>query len=324
MGDYNLCTLQRTGSAHRVCQDRLSVLREGDRLLLVAADGHGGRPYARSGLGARFACAAAMAVLRQTDENVLAAVKDRYDAMVAKHLAMRPPQPWEAERLGDLPPSALYGATLLAAVLTKEDTRVYQLGDGEIHALKQDGTFFPSLPEDEGCHGSMTTSLANGREVAVAHARQSRYPEPAAALMLFTDGCDGGMLQAAAGLAKPSSLQEQLEAMLRRTNRGDDQTFLLAYDPEAVEKASFRENLTHVLQTLQAESKRNKRECREREDYEQLHSYLQLAARKAARMSRRNSPELEAYLQTLKPGYERYEQLRARFAAEERNRPSAG
>lgn len=315
---YNMFAWQKTGSAHCTCQDRYRALRLEDRLILVVADGHGGRPYTRSALGADFGCSAAVAALREEVEggDIPAAIKDRYDAMVAEHLACHPLEDDELERVGDLPHPVVYGTTLLAAVLTLDSTELYQLGDGEIHILKADGTFFPALPDDDGCRGNMTTSLANNREFALSHFRHARYQEPTAALMMFSDGCDGGLLRAAAGLAEPPALLAHLENMLHRTNHGDDQTFLLTYDPGIVEKDSFREGLSAALQTMRAEAKRRKREQRDWEEYKRLCSYLNLALRKANRMARRNDPELEAYMKALKPSYKRYMQLRARFGAE--------
>lgn len=311
MNCYHIRTLQRAGSAHRGCQDRYRVLRREDRLILLVSDGHGGRPYTRSGLGARFACAAAEAVLRkETDSDFIpAAIKDRYDAMVAKHLALRPLEDWEAERLGSLPQPAVYGATLLAAVITPTATELFQLGDGEIHALKADGTFFPGLPADGDCQGNLTTSLAHNREFALRHFRTVRYPEPAAGLMLFSDGCEGGVHQSAVGLADLPALDTHLENMLHITNHGDDQTFLLTWNPEIVDTEPFRNTLTEALQVMAEETRRKKQEMRDLEEYTQLRSYLNLAVRKARRLAQRSAPELDAYLTKLKSSYDRYMQL---------------
>lgn len=314
---YTLSSRQKTGSAHRSCQDRFRVARNEGRLALIQADGHGGRPYTRSGLGARFACAAAEKVLMSglSDEKIPAAVKILYDSMVKKHLAFRPLADWEQERVGSRPHEAVYGATLLAAVLTPDSTLCLQLGDGEIHALKADGTFFPSLPEDEGCCGNLTTSLANSRSLALRSFRLVRWPESAAAVMMFTDGCEGGMLQVAAGLADLPSLDAHLEEMLRSTNHGDDQTFLMAYDAAAVQVPAFQETLTGILHDMQEAARCAKQELRDREEYAELSSYLQLALRKAKRMSRKGVPELRDYLAKLKPSYERYLQLQAKLDA---------
>lgn len=315
MMHYNITSVRKTGSAHRVCQDRFRTVCDQDRLILIAADGHGGRPYTRSGLGARFACAAAEAALRAgiDDGSIPAAIKDRYDAMVAKHLALRPLEAWELERLGGRARREVYGATLLAAMITPDSTLLVQLGDGEIHALKEDGTFFPRLPDDSACRGNLTTSLCNSRAFALDSFRVIRYPEPAAALMMFTDGCEGGLLQAASGVADLPCLQAHLDAMLRTTNHGDDQTFLLAVDAGAVEQAAFRDTLTAALEDMKAAAKRARQEARDREDYMQLCSYMSLALRRANRMKQKNDPELEVFLQKLKPSYERYLQLQARF-----------
>lgn len=303
---------QRTGSAHRFCQDRYRVIRCGDRLILVAADGHGGRPYVRSGLGARIACAAAEAALagQMDPAEIPAAIKDHYDALVTKHLALRPLESWELERLGDRPAAEAYGTTLLAAVITPSCTGLMQLGDGDLHALGFDGAFLSGLTEDTNCRGNLTTSLANGRDHVLARFRTAWFDQPAAAVVMFTDGCEGGLLRAVEAVAAPSGPEEELQCLLRETARGDDQTVLLACVPEITGDEEFRVALAGHLAQMREDLRRQRQKRRERVELAELENYLLLAMRKAERMSKANDPGLMEYLEKLRPSILRMNELR--------------
>lgn len=312
MADHIVHIFQRTGAAHRFCQDRYRVIRHGDRLVLAAADGHGGRPYVRSSLGARIACAAAEAALTgQLDPaEIPAAIKDRYDALVARHLALRPLEGWELERLGDRPPAEAYGTTLLAALITPTRTGLVQLGDGDLHALGFDGAFLPGLAGDDNCRGNLTTSLANSRDHVLARFRTAWYEHPAAAVVMFTDGCDGGLLQAVEAVAAPSGPEQELHRLLRETSRGDDQTVLLVYAPEITGDEEFRAALAGHLARMREELRRKRQERRDRVEYSELQNYLLLALRKAERMNKANDPGLMEYLEKLRPSILRMTELR--------------
>ena len=311
MTGYDVRSLQETGSAHRSCQDRYRIIRDEDRLILICADGHGGKAYTRSGLGARFVCAAAAEILRANtpDAQVAGAIKARYDRMVAAHLARRPLEDWEWNRLGQRPPHVVYGTTMLAAVITRTGLAMYQLGDGDIHAIRCDGSFFPPMADDSGCQGNLTTSFANSADVVARHFRMQRYDEPAAALVMFSDGCEGGLTPAVTGLLDLPALQTHLEDTLDQTRHGDDQTLLVAYHPATVYAAPFQEALTATLEARHREEKRRKQELRHRAELIELRTYLSLAIRRAEQMEARGAPELAEFLERLAPCYERYNRL---------------
>ena len=316
MNQYCIHSKQSSGSAHSFCQDHYRVLRHGDHLILVVADGHGGTAYTRSDIGASFACAAAEAVLLDGTEpaSVPAAIKDRYDAMVADHLNRHPLCQWETDHLGDTPPHGVYGATLLAAVLSDQGTDLYQLGDGEIHTLNQAGAFLPELPADDHCQGNLTSSLANNRDFVLNHFRVSHCDIPVAAIMLFSDGCDGGFLQIAQALTDPENLKSHLQAVFHRTDRGDDQTLLLAYDPEIIADESFQLCLRSAVQTAQAEARKATKAEQDRLELARLREYLSKALGIAQQMQRTGNPSLPVFLETIKPSYRRFEALTAQYS----------
>ena len=310
--NYTATALRHTGSAHRMCQDRCRMERRGDRLILTAADGHGARPFVRTGLGARFACTAAVRVLGDglPAEDVPAAIKRRYDTMVARHLEFRPLAPWELQRLDGRPPEAAYGTTLMAVSITEAGTALYQLGDGEVHIFDADGQLMDPLPADEQCQGHLTSSLCSSKSSSLASFRMAVHPIPAAAVLMFTDGCEGGLIRAAAALTAPEILEEGLLGMFAATRHGDDQTCLAAFDAEIVSGETFQAGLHWTLDNLRAKAKHQRQEQSERAELAQLQSYLSLALQKARRMA---SGESKSYLNSLRPSVERYSMLRKKY-----------
>lgn len=311
MKHYLIHPLQKRGSRHSFCQDYYVTAHHEKRMILVVSDGHGAATYTRSGWGANFACNAMVEVLQSgiAPADVPAAVKDLYDVLVAEHLAEHPLADWEVERVGNDPHCAVYGATLLAACITPNGTDLYQLGDGEIHALDASGSFLPALPEDELCRGNLTTSIAHNRDFALKHFRTMHYDAPVTAIMLMSDGCDGGFLRTANALSDTPQLENTLRAMLRTTDRGDDQTVLLAYDPGAVNTEDFHHGLTDAVLEAQKKARRARKAMRELEELEQLRCFLNLAYRNIERMRAESNPRLQAYADSLVPSYERFMQL---------------
>jgi hypothetical protein len=81
-----------------------------------------------------------------------------------------------------------YGATLLLAVLAEGWVLVAQIGDGDVVALRADGTVEVPVPGDPTLDGHYTTSLC--QETAVGSFRVAVIDDVAAlvALLLATDG----------------------------------------------------------------------------------------------------------------------------------------
>lgn len=313
---YVARNLQRTGSAHELCQDRCRVFCDGNRIILSAADGHGNTAYSRSAQGAFFAANAAVEVLQNetAGADVPAAIKDRYDQQVANHLRYLPLDPQELMRLGNRPQTAAYGTTLLAVRVGADGTDVFQMGDGEIYLFGPDGTLLPELPKDEHCKGNFTSSLSYPRGKALRCFRHLHIPRIATAVMMFTDGCEGGLEKACAGLMEPEKLDACLEEMVSATDHGDDQTCLLVFDADAVAEDTFRKGLVKTLEGIREAARRERRLRRACEEFLQLQEYLTKAVNKAGRM---RPHEASAFLRTLQPDMDRYEQLAAFLGSQE-------
>lgn len=266
MSTRKLMNIKRLGGRtaelkrYKPCQDYGMVIKHGAATIILAADGHGGSPYARSQLGSRIVCGAAARLLTQgvPHEEFPARLKAEFDRLTAKHLRFRPVTQDERERLRvlrrncsepvELPEQVLYGTTFLAAVLEPESCRAYRLGDGEVHLMKRDGTFFPMLPADPACKGNVTSSMIYSSESALEHFASVRFDEPAAAAFVFTDGYrhiltrpnDALRLFGCTGADERGRM---LDDVLKRGFRRDDQTFIFAFDADTVNTPEFRSGL---------------------------------------------------------------------------------
>lgn len=301
MTGYTLHTRTLQGSSHKKarnkpCQDRLLVRQSEDALLLAVADGHGGTPYCRSGFGARLACQAAAAVLLSSggldDRQAAAALKDKFDSLVRKHLAFRPLSGEEKFLLCGRPDASAYGTTLLAAVIRTEGTAVYQIGDGGIYLLDEKGRFLPALTEDSDCSGCITSSMAYDNDRYMNHIRIRHYPGRPAAAMLFSDGYGFSSplpWQAACILRQPDQLESALDQLLRQGDHGDDQSFILACAPNKIAAPAFWEG-------LDAEETKGKLAMRLeelQEEYERRHCWLELALQKGRRLQKQPTQDEE-------------------------------
>ena len=288
MADYTIITRQTRGvlhqRRHQLCQDSMTVFPDQDALVLAVADGHGGSLYTRSGLGARIACKAVRLLATfQTKQQAVTEVKSCFDRLVEKHLAFRPLPDDQKKLLNGQPDSTVYGTTLVAAVIREEETILYQIGDGGVFLLNERGRFLPPLAADSDCIGSCTSSLVYTRERYLEHIRISHCAGRPAAIMLFTDGINFSSStpwKAACLLRAPDKLETTVDQLLANSGHGDDQTFILAYDPDKVSSPAF-------LTGLDAEEQRGQREQKLsilQEQKKQLECWLQLALQKGRRM----------------------------------------
>ena len=285
----------RTGSSHitrhKPCQDRLCHVQTHDFTLVAVADGHGSPEYSRSGIGARFAVYAAQKVLPSDapDEEVVADIKWLYDHMVARHMARHPLSEREMGLLSAarLHPVAAYGCTLAVAVIdyAHNSTTRYCLGDSGVFCIGADGRFPPSMPEDPACVGSATSSMCQSPETVKQHFR-IQHLGIMAAVGVYSDGAEAEDWRAAEVLfskgdeASEESMENRVEKLLKLTDHGDDQTYVLAVDPEAVTTDAFQAGVAeevhrgHQLLAL----------TRGVEKRKQMETYLRLLLGKAKRL----------------------------------------
>lgn len=311
----------RTGSSHimrhKPCQDRLCCVQTPDFTLLAVADGHGSPEYSRSGIGARFAVYAAQKVLPSDapDEEVVADIKWLYDHMVARHMGRHPLSDREMALLSAarLHPVAAYGCTLAVAVIdyAHNSTTRYCLGDSGVFCIDTSGHFPPPLPEDPACVGSATSSMCQSPETVKQHFRiQHLDGSIMAAVGVYSDGAEAEEWRAAEALfstgddeASEASMETRVEKLLKMCDHGDDQTFVLAVDPEAVTTDDFQAGLAEEIhrghQLLAVTRGVEKRK--------QMETYLRLLLDKAKRLS--GSEAVKFKDEVLRPAAEEFAAL---------------
>jgi hypothetical protein len=159
---------------------------DGGPRILAVADGHGSAKSFRSGRGAVFAVRVTLDLLGDfarayQDKNVSLSGVDRAAAVdlprsivekwKEKVHADRRNRPFTADELDpldlaarravDAEPLVVYGATLLAVLLTERFLLYLQLGDGDILTVAADGRVTRPLPPDERLFANETTSLCS-------------------------------------------------------------------------------------------------------------------------------------------------------------------
>jgi serine/threonine protein phosphatase PrpC len=237
-------------------------------LALAVADGHGSPRCFRSDLGARLAVDSALAALfalaemlgpvsqdaapsPDAAETLARTVADRWNAAVDADLAARPLTAAELETLAaaqgeaaraalEAHPRLAYGTTLLAVLIAESFLLYFQLGDGDILAVADDGQVSRPVPRDPRLFANETTSLSGPeawRDARVV-VQVAAGPSPAL-ILLSTDGyanafrddqefCQVGpdllALLRAEGLDQVAALLPDWLAEASREGSGDDVT----------------------------------------------------------------------------------------------------
>jgi len=155
-------------------------------IILVVADGHGGKSYFRSGKGAALAIETSLDVCKGLEKVPWDDIKDK---KIIDFLCRDIVQKWlekvnsdiqanpftEEEKsllkikkgssskrpggLNNIDLISAYGSTLITAVLHETYVLYLQLGDGDILTVAEDGNIDKPLPEDKRLFGNETTSL---------------------------------------------------------------------------------------------------------------------------------------------------------------------
>ncbi len=257
-------------------QDALRWLPEsgaGVPVIVAVADGHGSAKCFRSDRGAMLAVLTATetlaefvvnqdaaptltAVKRLAEETLPQQMVRRWQAAVEADLEHDPVREDEwgqlAEREGEATvarvaekPLLVYGATLLAALVTREYLLFLQLGDGDILTVSDELEVQRPLPGDRRLFANETTSLSGKqawRDFRLAF--QALSGPPPALTLLTTDGYpnsfrdDQGFLQVGADLVELiradglDAVRANLEVWLSEASAagsGDDITVALVW-----------------------------------------------------------------------------------------------
>lgn len=228
------------------CQDRSRAWTDGRAGAIAAADGHGGREYARSAVGAKRAATISLKWLRlalsrwrTVDHKKLAFLSGRilreWRVSCRKHFRAHPLTASERARLGphdgQFRPS-LYGATLLYAAMTPGFCFISQIGDGlGLRLGAADEADFP-VPDDPRLCGQCTTSLCDAGAKGEFRHWLSNRPGGTRAILLCTDGVADSYAPASLAL-----FGEKIAAVWRE-NRAQGCEQLRAWLPELSRRGS--------------------------------------------------------------------------------------
>ena len=205
---------------------------QGLRTVAAVADGHGSSLCPRSERGANLAVHAAvlaaeevLATVTQSQSAVASTLVERTRSLwlsaVDRDLAARPLPPDQLLHIGSQghdDQRIAYGCTLLVCAVTDEQVVLGQVGDGEIAAVREDGSgWFPLGPNPNQVPGSSDSLCLPGAEERARTAVLDG--DPPALMMLMTDGCTNAYNSAEELLTVGAdTIRLEQETGLRRAN----------------------------------------------------------------------------------------------------------
>ena len=209
--------MSERGESHlhdgRVCQDSSASFSDECGTVAVVSDGHGGCDYVRSQIGSAMACEAAVKNIRRLFENISpeaflaepdmmliqleAAIINDWNESVRSHYEANPFTEGEldcvSEKAGVSYRSGhrierAYGATLIAAAVTRDYWFGIQIGDGKCAAFDEAGICTQPIPWDEKCFLNKTTSICGSDALRdFRHFYSEKIPT---AVFMGSDGID--------------------------------------------------------------------------------------------------------------------------------------
>lgn len=176
------------GASHEknglVCQDS-SAYKIGNRYAIaVVADGHGSKKHFRSHIGSEAAVEAVLETIERFYEdpdefenyfpknhssiikNIEKQVISIWNAKIMKHLKENPvtreeKSKFTEEEFEDINAESYYGTTLIAAIMGTNFTFGFQIGDGSLVAVFDDGETAMLMDYEESNPANITASMCN-------------------------------------------------------------------------------------------------------------------------------------------------------------------
>lgn len=209
--------MSERGESHlhdgRVCQDSSSSFSDECGTVAVVSDGHGGCDYVRSQIGSAMACEAAVKNIRRLFENISpeaflaepdmmliqleAAIINDWNESVRSHYEANPFTEEELDCVSEKAGASYrsghrieraYGATLIAAAVTRDYWFGIQIGDGKCAAFDEAGICTQPIPWDEKCFLNKTTSICGSDALRdFRHFYSEKIPT---AVFMGSDGID--------------------------------------------------------------------------------------------------------------------------------------
>lgn len=209
--------MSERGESHlhdgRVCQDSSASFSDECGTVAVVSDGHGSCDYVRSQIGSAMACEAAVKNIRRLFENISpeaflaepdmmliqleAAIINDWNESVRSHYEANPFTGEELDCVSEKAGASYrsghrieraYGATLIAAAVTRDYWFGIQIGDGKCAAFDEAGICTQSIPWDEKCFLNKTTSICGSDALRdFRHFYSEKIPT---AVFMGSDGID--------------------------------------------------------------------------------------------------------------------------------------
>lgn len=202
------------GASHEangiVCQDSSAYLAEERYAVAVVADGHGSKKHFRSNIGSKFAVDCTIETVKRfyrnpeefennfpqnhkmVTRNIQKQIISAWNIKVDKHFKSNPVTSEEksrftADEFAKIPVESYYGTTLVAAVACKGFTFGFQIGDGSLVAVFDDGETNMLIDYEESNPANITSSICNSNAASMF---DSFYIENKHILALYasTDG----------------------------------------------------------------------------------------------------------------------------------------
>ncbi len=209
--------MSERGESHlhdgRVCQDSSASFSDECGTVAVVSDGHGGCDYVRSQIGSAMACEAAVKNIRRLFENISpeaflaepdmmliqleAAIINDWNESVRSHYEANSFTEEELDCVSEKAGASYrsghrieraYGATLIAAAVTRDYWFGIQIGDGKCAAFDEAGICTQPIPWDEKCFLNKTTSICGSDALRdFRHFYSEKIPT---AVFMGSDGID--------------------------------------------------------------------------------------------------------------------------------------
>ncbi len=183
-----------TGASHvvknTVCQDSSSHFAAEDFSVAVVADGHGSKKHFRSNIGSQLAVESTLTVIKrfyadpeefnkqfpQNHKRILKNIEKQiiseWNSKINEHFNAHPITEFEKsqftpEEFQEIPVESFYGTTLVAAVMSKDFTFGFQIGDGSLIAVFEDGFTSMLIDYEESNPANITASMCNSNALSM-------------------------------------------------------------------------------------------------------------------------------------------------------------
>ena len=202
------------GASHEkrnlVCQDSSAYKACENYAVAVVADGHGSKKHFRSHIGSKAAVDAIIEtidrfyadpdrfeecfqknyklILQNIEKQIISLWNDKVLAHIAENPVTREEKSdFTNEEFSKIPVESYYGTTLITAVIGRKFSFGFQLGDGSLVAVFENGETVMPIGDDESAPANITASICNSNASRMFN---SFYEPEKKVLALFcsTDG----------------------------------------------------------------------------------------------------------------------------------------